>query len=84
MTQLVCNKSHALLLHRAQALHWLQLFRQPAEAGPAACLAASCGGKGCSSRMLWQGAMADVLGSLPQRIYFIRQEPAEVVGVVLV
>lgn len=46
--------------------------------------AASCGGKGCSSRMLWQGAMADVLGSLPQRIYFIRQEPAEVVGVVLV
>lgn len=64
-TQFACTKSHALLGHRAQALYWIQLSRQPAEAGPAACLAASCGGKGCSSRMLRQGAMADVLGSLP-------------------
>lgn len=64
-TQFACTKSHALLGHRAQALCWIQLSRQPAEAGPAACLAASCGGKGCSSRMLRQGAMADVLGSLP-------------------
>lgn len=43
-------------------------FGQLAEAGPAACPAASGGGKGCSSWLLWQGATADALGGLPQKI----------------